>query len=209
MTERKAPKTAANGRPTAKSGRKPTLRQTRFVNHFTDPNSPGFGNGSKAAELAGYSGAPGSNQLAVRASETLRNPNVQRTIADVLDAMVGHGLERLAEAIDATKTQSFITKEGVVVSSQPEADHNTRLRAVALLFRVRGQVTIPNPPADQHAGDAHQQNQSSDESRKEVTSMDPADRMLLRKAGDLEKQLVEVERQLGEDEDGSSGQGRS
>ncbi len=53
--------------------RKLTLKQRRFVSEYTNPGGKGFGNASKAAELAGYtelSPAQAGHQL-------MRNTQVQ------------------------------------------------------------------------------------------------------------------------------------
>ena len=78
-----------------KNDRKLTGRQARFVQHYADPQGPGFENATKSAELAGYKGKPGSNQLAVQGHANLRNPNVRREIERILDE-AGATMEKVA-----------------------------------------------------------------------------------------------------------------
>ncbi len=187
-----------------KSQRKLTLKQQRFAASLIGPAN---GNQTLAAKMAGYKGD--NRQLAVQGSVNVRNPNVRKMVAEILDGMVEHGLQRLAEAMNATKMRSFLTREGEIIYAQPEPDHRIRLQGVDLMFRLRGNpLNSPAPASDQH-GDLIQspEDRGPSETQAEVARMDPADRMLFRNAGEIEEQLAQVDRLIAKDNgDGSSGQ---
>ncbi len=61
-------------------------RELALVNHFVDPESPGYQNKTRSAELAGYKGAPGSNQLAVQGCRTVKKAREDATLREILDA---------------------------------------------------------------------------------------------------------------------------
>ncbi len=129
-----------------KISKKLTLKQRRFVSEYTDPGGKGFGNASKAAELAGYSElAPGQ-----AGHQLMKNSEVQgeveritnRELNHVLDA-AGVTVERLAKTVrqglGAKQVKSFIhQKTGNVVYAKPLKDHDIRLKATRLAYEVRG-----------------------------------------------------------------------
>jgi phage terminase small subunit len=139
-----------NGRPKKPDGRKIsrklTLRQRRFVAEYTNPESEGFGNQTKAAELAGYSKlAPGQSghqllkNIEVR-SEVDRITN--RELNHIFDA-AGVTIERLAkrvrQGLDAKETKAFIhQKTGNVVYSKRMIAHDIRLKAIRIAADLRG-----------------------------------------------------------------------
>ncbi len=187
---KKRPSASSSG----KSRRKPTPKQRRFAVAYVDPKGAN-GNGTLAARMAGYQG--NANQLAVQASVNLRNTNVQQTIRAMLDAMVEPALHRLAETLDAMKVRSFLTKDGDIISSQPEPDNKARLDAVKIVFGLRESC------GKTHACDQQDytqirpwEDQGSAPTSKEVSEMEPADRMAFREAGEIEEHLVEVQREL-------------
>ncbi len=129
-----------------KISRKLTLRQRRFVAEFTNPESEGFGNQTKAAKLAGYSElSPGQagHQLVKNSevrSEIERITN--RELNHIFDA-AGVTIERLAkrvrQGLDAKETKAFIhQKTGNVVYSKPMKAHDIRLKAIRLAAELRG-----------------------------------------------------------------------
>jgi len=129
-----------------KISKKLNLRQRRFVAEFTNPESEGFGNQTKAAKLAGYSQlAPGQSGHRV-----LKNVEVQseveritnKELTHVFDA-AGVTIEKLAkrvrQGLDAKETKAFIhQKTGNVVYSKPMKAHDIRLKAIRLACELRG-----------------------------------------------------------------------
>ena len=141
-----------NGQPkkpdARKISRKLTLKQRRFVSEYTNPEGEGFGNQTKAAELAGYSKlAPGQS-----GHQVLKNIEVQseveritnRDLNHILDA-AGVTVERLAKTVrqglGAKQVKPFIhQKTGNVVYSKPLKAHDIRLKAARLGYEVRGDM---------------------------------------------------------------------
>ena len=129
-----------------KISKKLTLKQRRFVSEYTDPGGKGFGNASKAAELAGYSElAPGQ-----AGHKLVKNGQVQGEIEKITSRELNHTLdaagvtvERLAKVVrqglGAKQVKSFIhQKTGNVVYAKPQKDHDVRLKATRLAYEVRG-----------------------------------------------------------------------
>ena len=126
--------------------RRLTLKQRRFVSEYTDPGGEGFGNQTRAAELAGYSEqSPGQ-----AGHQLMKNSEVQgeveritsRELNHVLDA-AGVTVERLAKTVrqglGAREIKSFIhQKTGNVVYSKPTKAHEIRLKAARLACELRG-----------------------------------------------------------------------
>jgi hypothetical protein len=139
-----------NGKPKKPDSRmisrKLTLKQRRFVSEYTDPGGKGFGNATRAAELAGYSElSPGQ-----AGHQLMKNSEVQgeveritnRELDQVLDA-AGVTIERLAKTVrqglGAKQVKSFIhQKTGNVVYAKPQKDHDVRLKATRLACELRG-----------------------------------------------------------------------
>jgi hypothetical protein len=179
-----------------KPRRKPTVKQLRFAAAYVDPQAAN-GNGVAAARAAGYRGS--ARQLAVQAHSNLKNETVQQTIAAMVDALVVPALHRVGEAMDAVKVRPFMTKSGKIVYAQPEADQKARLEAIKLVFELRR--AFGNTPVVAVSGhQAHDQSEDkcSSPMSAAVSEMDPADRIAFREAGEIEKQLVEVDRELAE-----------
>ncbi len=129
-----------------KISRKLTLRQRRFVAEFTNPESEGFGNQTKAAKLAGYSQlAPGQS-----GDRVLKNVEVQSEVERITNRELNHvfdaagvTIERLAkrvrQGLDAKETKAFIhQKTGNVVYSKRMVAHEIRLKAIRLGAELRG-----------------------------------------------------------------------
>ena len=173
--------------------RKPTVKQKKFSGEYI----AAAGNGVVAARKAGYSG--NTKQLAVQACRNLKNPNVQRTIASMVDALLEPALLHVAEAMDAVKVRSFLTKAGVVVYSQPEPDQKVRLEAAKVVFELR-RTWCPAAAAGQQAHDQGRPAEEADSAppSSAISEMDPADRMAFREAGEIEQQLAEVEREVAD-----------
>ncbi len=131
-----------NGKPKKPDGRKIskklTLRQRRFVAEFTNPQSPAFGNQTKAAIAAGYSEEHAGNQ----AYRLTKNDDVRSEINRILDA-AGVTIEKLAKTVNqglkAKVTKPFLHQAtGDVVYSKPMIAHDIRLKAARLAFELRG-----------------------------------------------------------------------
>ena len=135
-------KNGKNGKPKKPDGRKIskklTLRQRRFVVEFTNPESPAFGNQTKAAIAAGYSEEHAGNQ----AYRLTKNDDVRSEINRILDA-AGVTIEKLAKTVNqglkAKVTKPFLHQAtGDVVYSKPMIAHDIRLKAARLGFELRG-----------------------------------------------------------------------
>jgi hypothetical protein len=117
--------------PSRKRRRTPTIKQDKFSRAYVAAS----GNGVAAAREAGYRG--NAKQLAVQACRNLNNPNVRQTIAAMVDALLEPAVLRVAEAMDATRTRSMLSKDGEIVCTAPEPDHRIRLGAIEFLFHLR------------------------------------------------------------------------
>src|SRR5450759_5783629 len=60
-------------------------QQFSFFRSFISWQNPGFGNATKATELAGYAGEPGSVQLSVQGHRLLNNPKIRRCMEAVFE----------------------------------------------------------------------------------------------------------------------------
>jgi hypothetical protein len=188
-----------------KPRRKPTVKQLRFAATYVDPLGAN-GNGVVAARIAGYRGS--ARQLAVQAHSNLKNQTVQQTIAEMVDALVVPALQRVGEAMDAVTVRPFLTKSGTIVYAQPQADQKARLEASKLVFELRracGNAPVAAVSCQQeHGHDRPPEDKCAAPMSAAVSEMDPADRIAFREAGEIEKQLAEVDRELAEGgEDGS------
>ena len=130
-----------NGKPKKPDGRKISrklnLRQRRFVAEFTNPQSEAFGNQTKAAKLAGYS----QERARITGSELVTNRNIQREIERIMDeaGVTGKMLTQvLRGGLKARITRVFCPTGGTLMYSRSLADHQTRLRAVEIAFKLRG-----------------------------------------------------------------------
>jgi hypothetical protein len=191
----------ADGSPAQRARRNPTIKQSKFAIAYADPHVAN-GNGVAAARAAGYRGD--ARQLAVQASSNLKNPTVQHLMAAIVDALVEPALHRVAEAMDAVKIRSFLTKSGVIVYSQPEPDQKVRMEASKLvleLSRTRGTPPLAAGGHQDHGQDRPCEDQNSAQTSAAVSEMDPADRIAFREAGEIEEELAEIERELAEDDD--------
>ena len=139
-----------NGQPKKPDGRKIsrklTLKQRRFVSEFTNPEGEGFGNQTRAAELAGYSElAPGQ-----AGHRLMRNGEIKGEVERITDRELTHIFDaagvttkklakRVNQALDAKETKAFIhQKTGEVVYSKSMVAHDIRLKAIRLAGEFRG-----------------------------------------------------------------------
>ena len=178
-------------------------RQHAFLQHYFNPQSPGFGNATKATEVAGYAGEPGSVQLAVQGHRLLNNPKIRRCMEAVFEE-AGCTLELDAkviyEGMTATRTRYLKGENNSVISTPPEPDHQTRLHAVELRHRLlRTQpATVthqPLPAVDSEATTSSERQlcPNCGEAMSKVAAFDPADRGLLRAITNCDQELANSE----------------
>lgn len=124
------------------ASRKLTGKQQLFVEHFTNPKSPGFRNGSESVRLAGYGGKP---EHANRISTQLMNHPTIKPIVDKIMAERAEKNELTAEYVLAKLVD-------LVENTDKDAD---RIRTLELLgkslglFRDRQEISGPNGDAIQ------------------------------------------------------------
>ena len=119
------------------------LRRKKFVRAFADPNSPTFANGRSSAMAAGFaeSGASGT------AARLLEEPEVRDS---VLRAQEGIGVDadylsrKLKHALNAKEVR-FFSSEGIVTDQREVSDNHTRLKALELAHRLRGDFPKDEP----------------------------------------------------------------
>jgi phage terminase small subunit len=129
-----------------KISRKLTLKQRRFVSEYTNPEGEGFGNQTRAAELAGYS------QLAPAQAghRLMRNGEIEGEVERIASSELNHILDaagvtvkrlakRLRQSLDAKEKKAFIhQKTGNVVYSKAMKAHDIRLKAIRIAAELRG-----------------------------------------------------------------------
>ncbi len=129
-----------------KISKKLTLKQRRFVSEYTNPEGEGFGNQTRAAELAGYS------QLAPAQAghRLMRNGEIEGEVERITNRELNHVLDaagvtieklakRLRQSLDAKETKAFIhQKTGNVVYSKRMIAHDIRLKAIRIAAELRG-----------------------------------------------------------------------
>jgi len=137
----------------SESNRSLTSRELSLLSNFTDRASPGYGNATKSAELAKYKGLPGSNQLSVQGTRTLkkaRELGVLRATLEEKGCTLERAAERLAACLDAKRTREFMTKDRKIIKSEPQADHHRQLQAAKLVFQLHGALdgasSLERPP---------------------------------------------------------------
>ena len=130
-----------------KISRKLNLRQRHFVAEFTNPQSPAFGNQTKAAEAAGYS----PRRAKQAGHEAVTNRDVRSEIERIMDEA---GVTRkmvaqvLRGGLNAKITRVFCPTGGTLVYSKGMVDHPTRLRAAEIAFKLRGDFPATKTTVD-------------------------------------------------------------
>ncbi len=182
-----------------------TSRQHDLLGHFTDRTSPGYGNGTKSAELANYAGLPGSNQLAVQASRTLKKARELGVLSPILiekGCTLERAAERLSACLDAKRAREFISKDGKVVKGEAQDDYQQQRLAAKLVFQLHGAFGDADsqelsPAAACHENDlAADQEQVSAEYRSAmamVSESDTSDRESLRDVLECDAKSAEFE----------------
>ena len=130
-----------------KISKKLNLRQRRFIAEFTNPQSEAFGNQTKAAELAGYSPARARQTGHRLATKGDIRTEIERCMdeAGVTRKKVAR---RLNEGLDAKITKVFCPTGGAVVYSKRLVDNQTRMRAVEIAFKLRGDFPATKTTVD-------------------------------------------------------------
>ncbi len=140
-----------NGKPkkpdARKISRKLNLRQRHFVAEFTNPESKGFGNQTKAAELAGYSPA--------RARQTGHRLATKSDIRTEIERCMDEGgvtrkkiTQVLRGGLAAKITKVFCPTGGALVYSKGLVDHPTRVRTAEIVSKLRGDFPATKTTVD-------------------------------------------------------------
>ena len=96
-----------------------TVKQAKFVKHYAGTN----GNGTKAAQLAGYKSSSDAN-LAVTASENLRKPKVARALKRTLR--------------QALNSNDVLLELSDVALKRPKIKGSDKMKALELIGRAHG-----------------------------------------------------------------------
>jgi len=199
-----------NPRPAVPSmASKLTTKQEKFADSVVANR-----NQTQAAREAGYAGGP--RQLAVQGSRNMRNPKIRERIDEMLAGLGEPSVKRLEEGLDATRRRAFLTKAGDVVYTDPEPDHKIRTRtANSVLDRLERR-------SNRHATrpDVAPENEEVAAPREEVVSqgntkggaepnksaiVDPTDRMLIREAAEIDRQIGKLSGERTENPDQDEG----
>ncbi len=177
--------------------RRPRVRQVLLLKAYFDPRAAAY-NGAAAARMAGYKG--GNRQLATQASRTLHNPNLQMLMATFVDNHLERALQCLAESMEATKRQAFLT-DGGIVYTDPVPDHTIRLKGAQKVISLWNSVNSstgqpaqsPKRPqsASEPASDLVPRTEEEKRDAEEVAALPPAARTALRDAGTSVSDLIE------------------
>jgi hypothetical protein len=181
-----------------------TARELSLLGHYVDPASPGYENATRAAELAGYKGLPGSNQLSVQGSRTLkkaRDLGVLRPILVEKGCTLERAAERLSACLDAKRTRVFMTKDGDVVKCEPEDDYHQQRLAAKLVFQLHGfdgtsRQDLSPAAACHDTGRVADQQQATGEYRSAMAILsesDAVDRESLRDVLECDAKSAEIE----------------
>lgn len=175
-------------------------RQAAFLYfYYYDRHGPAYANGTKAAELAGFKGEPGSNQLAVQAHRLLRNPKIQQRLVEALEE-AGCTPEliaqRVREALDATKNKYFRGTNNQLIPTPPQPDHGTHLRTIELIRRLMRDAHTPEPPTAPAAASttqmvgAEELSPENAEEMQKVAALSAPDRLALCAILDADERLA-------------------
>ena len=139
----------------------------------------------------------------------MRNPKIRQRIDEMLEGLVEPSVTVLAEGLTAVKRRAFLTPKGDIRYTDPEPDHKIRTATANTVLdrhERRSNRRATGPDADDAV---QQQGQDCTEARQAVASLAPTDRNLIRRTSEIDGKLVEIDRQLAEDDDGTEGQGQS
>jgi len=104
--------------------RGPTAKQRMFADALF---GRAHGNQTEAARAARYKGDDA--QLAVQGSRNMKNENVKRLLKEKYEAMLEASLQTYAEALSAKEKKAFLTKDGIVVYSDPQPHWKIQMEA--------------------------------------------------------------------------------
>ena len=114
-----------------------TDKQQAFADHYTDPPSPGLGNATKSAELAGYS----KNSARQQGSALLSNPAIKAAIAQRQKRASEDAAFSRAQAITELLDMSKRYEERAHGGSATRVE----LEALELACRIAGHLDQPDP----------------------------------------------------------------
>lgn len=180
-------------------GKKPTLKQAAFLRHYMNPRSCGFGNATRASELAGYKGKPGSNQLAVQGVRNLRRFNIKEAVARELykqGCTPAFIAGRIIEAMRATEVRVLPDRKGrPVLYEFPK--YTTRLqgsdRAARFLDTTHGHhgnKSAAEVKGGELPGDGELL--KTEKLAEEVSELSSADRMFMRSAAEKVRAMLKL-----------------
>jgi len=116
----------------------PTPQELAFAHHYANPQSPGFSNRGRSAELAGYAGEPGSNQLSVQGHRLLKRQSVWQEVETEL-ARQGFTPRRIARlllgAMGAKQPKDVFDEQGKRVTKMFD-DHRIQLLGLEMTHKI-------------------------------------------------------------------------
>jgi len=180
-------------------GKNPTPKQSAFFHHYTNLESDGFGNATRACERAGYKGAPGSNQLAVQGVRNLRNSNLQEAVRAALEKQgftptFIAGL--LMDAMRATKPQVLPTRKGKrAVLKLP--NHPARMQGFDRAWHICAERAAGAQGGVPPSRDVSEQPENQKLEAEPISEYSAGERLLMHSASD---KIMAALRLIGEDE---------
>jgi hypothetical protein len=118
------------------------LRHLRAFLHYCDPASPAFGNKTKAVELAGYAGKPGSNQLCVQGSRVFARPKKHAGLGKLLmdtDCTLQRAFGCVSEAMSADIVR-VVVADGKAMRVNCGPNHPVRLQGAKMAIELHSSI---------------------------------------------------------------------
>src|SRR5581483_7105736 len=178
-----------------------TTRGRDLLRHYLDPNSPGFLNATKAAELAHYKGQPGSNQLAVQGYRTIRRASDSGLLREILNqagCTMESAARHLAACMDA-KTRSVFCFQGEVVEGPEQDDFRLQFEATRFVFSLHEKCdrATATHVADGHDDPGYRNCQEMSDAQQQamdlLSNCSPADRASLRDVLECDATLAKAQ----------------
>ena len=144
--------------------------------------------------MAGYRGD--DRQLAVQGSVNVRNPQIQRMLTEMLDALVEPSVKMLEDGLHATWQRAFVTKAGDIVYTDPEPDHRVRIVTAHRIldwYQRSSNRHAAGPDADDTV---QQRSQDGTGPQKEVAGLDSTDRNPISRSSEMDEKLAEIAQQM-------------
>ena len=192
-----------------------STRRVRLLGHYIDPTSAGYGNRTKAAELAGFKGTRASQAVEGHRTISLarRHPGLANLLIDT-GCTLGRALERVSACMDAKVHRVFLTKDGQVVHVEAGDNHPVQLQAAKLVIDLHGGlgVTHQEPPANAAVENSSQITLPDDltaeqqELQRKAKTMDPRSRMLTREVIAAQEDVIRAKVKLAEMEAAAASQ---